>query len=85
MAEVLDDPRHPYTAGLLGSIPSRNQRGQQLRQIPGMTPSILSLPKGCAFRTRCPRADEACFEVPLWVSEGARAHRCVNPVQRERA
>jgi peptide/nickel transport system ATP-binding protein len=56
---VLDHPLHPYTRGLIGSVPSRNTRGQPLKQIPGMTPALLNLPKGCAFRTRCPFADEA--------------------------
>ncbi len=55
---------HPYTHGLIGSVPSRNKRGEKLRQIPGTTPSLLSLPPGCAFRTRCPRADTACEQEP---------------------
>ena len=48
---------HPYTQGLLDSVPSRSARGARLRQIPGMTPSLLDLPPGCAFRERCARAD----------------------------
>ena len=52
---VLDTPLHPYTKGLIGSVPSRNRRGVPLSQIPGMTPSLLNLPEGCAFRERCPR------------------------------
>jgi peptide/nickel transport system ATP-binding protein len=63
VAPVLDMPLHPYTAGLIGSVPSRNKRGEPLRQIPGMTPNILRLPPGCAFRTRCPRATEVCRDV----------------------
>ena len=55
--EVLDNPLHPYTHGLIGSVPSRNRRGQKLTQIPGMTPSLLNLQPGCAFRQRCPRAN----------------------------
>jgi peptide/nickel transport system ATP-binding protein len=61
---VLDRPLHPYTHGLIGSVPSRNRRGQRLRQIPGMTPGLLNLPAGCAFRTRCVRADAACAMDP---------------------
>ncbi|MEK7834996.1 MAG: ABC transporter ATP-binding protein, partial [Pseudomonadota bacterium] len=46
-AELLDRPLHPYTAGLIASIPSRNERGKPLRQIPGMTPSLANLKPGC--------------------------------------
>jgi len=78
--EVLDRPRHPYTRGLLGSVPSRNVRGQPLTQIPGMTPSLLSLPEGCAFRLRCPRADDRCLEPPeLIVGVDGHAVRCFHP------
>ena len=64
VGEVLDRPLHPYTVGLIGSVPSRNRRGEPLRQIPGMTPSLLNLPPGCAFRARCPRAADICREEP---------------------
>ncbi|HVF63212.1 MAG TPA: ABC transporter ATP-binding protein [Casimicrobiaceae bacterium] len=62
--DVLTYPAHPYTRGLLDSVPSRNPRGARLKQIPGMTPSLLALPDGCAFRERCPRASVACIEAP---------------------
>ncbi len=78
-ADVLDHPLHPYTAGLIGSVPSRNRRGEPLRQIPGMTPSLLSLPPGCAFRTRCTRADAACEEQPP-EGEGTHRTRCFHPL-----
>ncbi|MFT8244661.1 ABC transporter ATP-binding protein [Roseomonas sp. BN140053] len=65
VGDVLDAPLHPYTVGLLGSVPSRNRRGEPLRQIPGMTPSLLNLPVGCPFRSRCPRAQDKCREYPL--------------------
>ncbi|MCC7048721.1 MAG: ABC transporter ATP-binding protein [Alphaproteobacteria bacterium] len=84
--DVLDRPRHPYTAGLIGSVPSRNRRGARLMQIPGMTPSLLSLPAGCAFRARCARADDACLaeppltEPPLAVSSPGRGLRCFHPL-----
>ncbi|MBM3557846.1 MAG: ABC transporter ATP-binding protein, partial [Alphaproteobacteria bacterium] len=58
--DVLDRPGHPYTAGLIGSVPSRVARGEALVQIPGMTPSLLALPQGCAFRPRCPRPIDDC-------------------------
>ncbi len=80
VGQVLDAPLHPYTVGLIGSVPSRNRRGEPLRQIPGMTPSLLKLPAGCAFRTRCERADEACLAEPdlFPLREGQRA-RCFHP------
>ena len=80
-SDVLDHPRHPYTHGLIGSVPSRNKRGEKLRQIPGTTPSLLSLPPGCAFRTRCTHATDACVQEPP-VSDIAPGHtaRCFHPV-----
>jgi peptide/nickel transport system ATP-binding protein len=79
--DVLDHPLHPYTSGLIGSVPSRNRRGEKLRQIPGMTPSLLNLPTGCSFRTRCPRADHVCEQEP---PEGeilpGHSTRCFHPL-----
>ena len=63
--DVLDRPFHPYTGGLIGSVPSRNKRGQPLQQIPGMTPSLLNLPPGCPFKARCEQAGAACDEMPV--------------------
>ena len=60
VADVLDHPQHPYTRGLIDSLPSANERGARLRQIQGMTPSLLKMPAGCAFAPRCPHADAAC-------------------------
>jgi peptide/nickel transport system ATP-binding protein len=80
VGEVLDRPLHPYTRGLIGSVPSRTPRGLALAQIPGMTPSLLALPDGCAFRLRCPRADGACLEEPGLAGRGdGRAVRCFHP------
>ncbi|MDQ2083119.1 ABC transporter ATP-binding protein [Xanthobacteraceae bacterium Astr-EGSB] len=79
VGDVIDRPMHPYTFGLVQSVPSRNRKGARLAQIPGMTPSPLDLPAGCAFRTRCGRADEACATPPP--SAGAADHvcRCFHP------
>ncbi|MFM7305770.1 MAG: ABC transporter ATP-binding protein [Alphaproteobacteria bacterium] len=80
VGEVLDKPLHPYTHGLIGSVPSRNKRGEELRQIPGMTPSLLNLPPGCAFRARCPRASEACLAEPVMAEFlPGREVRCIHP------
>lgn len=81
ISEVLDNPLHPYTNGLIGSVPSHNKRGQPLAQIPGMTPSLLNLPEGCAFHPRCPRADGACLVEPEITEPATPDHqvRCVHP------
>lgn len=77
---VLDRPLHPYTRGLIGSVPSHSRRGEELAQIPGMTPSLLNLPAGCAFRPRCPRAGNACLEMPETTSPfPKREVRCFHP------
>jgi peptide/nickel transport system ATP-binding protein len=83
---VLDHPVHPYTVGLIGSVPSHNPRGQPLAQIPGMTPSLLNLPPGCAFRTRCSRASGICEQEPR-LSEPRSGHkvRCFHPCLEGRA
>lgn len=78
--DVLDRPQHPYTAGLIGSLPSNNERGQRLRQIPGMTPNLLTLPAGCAFASRCSRVTAACGQRPD-MTEPLPNHqvRCFHP------
>jgi len=78
--DVLDRPRHPYTAGLLDSVPSRNVKGVPLAQIPGMTPSLLDPPPGCAFRTRCARASAVCATDPALSGERHR-YRCHHPLE----
>ncbi len=84
--EVLDQPTHPYTHGLIGSVPSRNHRGEKLRQIPGMTPNLLSLEPGCAFRTRCFRAGPACMEEPgLTTVNPGHELRCFYPLSKDAA
>lgn len=85
VTEVLGDPRHPYTRGLIASVPSENRRGQPLRQIPGMTPSLAYLPAGCSFRSRCDRATEGCAVLPALTQEGTRAFRCIHPVAKVEA
>jgi peptide/nickel transport system ATP-binding protein len=79
--QVLEHPRHPYTHGLIASAPSRNPRGQPLQQIPGMTPTLLNLPAGCAFRTRCAYASVECQQTPLLREVEQRMLRCFHPLR----
>ncbi|MET0204008.1 MAG: ABC transporter ATP-binding protein [Casimicrobiaceae bacterium] len=80
--EVLAAPRHPYTRGLLDSVPSNSVRGARLKQIPGMTPSLLDLPPGCTFRERCSRAQPDCATSPAMreLSPTGQSVRCHHPL-----
>jgi peptide/nickel transport system ATP-binding protein len=80
--DVLAAPRHPYTRGLLDSVPGNSAARARLRQIPGMTPSLLELSPGCAFRTRCPRAAANCEQDPEMRQVGSRGQsvRCFYPL-----
>nr|MBL8455236.1 ABC transporter ATP-binding protein [Zoogloeaceae bacterium] len=92
VAQVLERPAHPYTRGLLDSTPAAAAadrsaggaaKGRPLRQIPGMAPSLLDLPEGCAFRPRCEHADLACMRSPPNVElEAGHAVRCFHPLAR---
>jgi peptide/nickel transport system ATP-binding protein len=77
---VLSNPLHPYTRGLLDSLPASSKPGSLLAFIPGTTPSMLALPPGCKFAPRCLRADGACAAMPDLVSDGTRAFRCHHPI-----
>ncbi|KAA9008823.1 ABC transporter ATP-binding protein [Histidinibacterium aquaticum] len=79
--DILDAPAHPYTRGLIDSVPVPGQRGGRLRQIPGRMPALTDLPTGCAFAPRCARATENCAEVPQLMPFGEdRKVRCVHPL-----
>ena len=58
--KIINQPLHPYTQGLIKSVPSKNKKGEKLHQIDGMVPSMFSLPKGCAFEERCYLRSEQC-------------------------
>jgi peptide/nickel transport system ATP-binding protein len=77
---ILRAPRHPYTRGLLDSLPSMAAPGQELRQIPGSMPSLANLPPGCAFAPRCTHADAACSAAPPTQRDGERGWRCHHPL-----
>jgi peptide/nickel transport system ATP-binding protein len=80
--DVLTSPWHPYTRGLLDSVPSTGEPHERLRQIPGMTPSPLDPVPGCAFRSRCARATGACESDPdmLPSEQATRGVRCFHPL-----
>jgi peptide/nickel transport system ATP-binding protein/oligopeptide transport system ATP-binding protein len=69
-AELIARPRHPYTRGLLDSIPAHVPGRKRLSQIPGMVPDIRRLPPGCSFAPRCPRAQQICRERPPELATG---------------
>ncbi|HWU91166.1 MAG TPA: oligopeptide/dipeptide ABC transporter ATP-binding protein, partial [Kofleriaceae bacterium] len=90
-ADLFAGPRHPYTAGLLRSVPSYGEdRGADLAQaasrprlveIKGMVPSLTALPRGCKFVDRCPSAQGRCHEEePALVPLGAALVRCHFPL-----
>jgi oligopeptide/dipeptide ABC transporter ATP-binding protein len=61
--ELFDHPAHPYTDGLLGSIPRPSMKGKPLRAIPGNVPSIMNFPPGCRFSSRCEKVMDRCRTV----------------------
>lgn len=58
--EIINDPQHPYTQGLINALPQQTLPGQKLKQIPGNMPSLTNIPEGCPFNPRCQFATEEC-------------------------
>jgi peptide/nickel transport system ATP-binding protein len=79
--EIIDNPAHPYSRGLLAALPQRVERGKALNQIPGTMPGIADLPSGCAYHPRCERAYAGChIEIPAFEAHGARRIACFRPL-----
>ena len=75
--EVIHAPAHPYTAGLMASIPDMAIERERLNQIDGAMPRLNAIPKGCAYHPRCPRAFDRCMqERPELISAGATSAAC---------
>jgi peptide/nickel transport system ATP-binding protein len=75
--DVITDAKHPYTAGLMGSIPTLATNSDRLTQIPGSMPRLSAIPRGCAFNPRCPHAFDRCFvERPEPIASGSRRVAC---------
>jgi peptide/nickel transport system ATP-binding protein len=84
--EVYDSPRHPYTAGLIASIPlpdPAREQGTPRNRLGGELPSAIDPPTGCRFRTRCPLATDLCAaqEPPLRNGEAGHAVACHHPLE----
>ena len=76
--QVIGAPRHPYTRGLLASIPRPALRGQPIRPIVGQVPDLVGLPPQCRFHSRCPLARQGCLvQVPMLPAGPGRQARCL--------
>ncbi len=75
--EIINDPQHPYTQGLLNALPQMSLPGQRLNQISGSMPSLLDRPSGCAFHERCPYAMDKCKQgLPEFLFNGVSHVAC---------
>jgi oligopeptide transport system ATP-binding protein len=81
--DIFYRPQHPYTRGLLASVPRLDRvSDDELQAIPGNPPNLQDLPTGCRFRDRCSQAMDECLQrPPLWVSEDGRMSRCFLPME----
>jgi peptide/nickel transport system ATP-binding protein len=77
--ELFSSPQHPYTVGLLGSIPRLDHRAEQLATIEGMVPNMAQPPSGCRFAARCPFVRDTCTKAPPPLAEVSPGHasRCI--------
>jgi oligopeptide transport system ATP-binding protein len=84
--DVFYRPQHPYTRGLLASVPRLDRvSDDDLQAIPGNPPNLQELPSGCRFRDRCGDAAESCrARPPVWLTDDGRMSRCVIPVEGAR-
>ncbi len=78
-ADIFDQPLHPYTRGLLRSVPIIGRRAkygrERLREIPGVVPSLYALPTGCAFNPRCRHAMDICRREPPPLADQETSHQ----------
>jgi peptide/nickel transport system ATP-binding protein len=82
VAQIVGQPRHPYTDGLMASTPAASAGQARLRQIPGNMPRLGRLPDGCAFSPRCPRAQDRCRHDPRpMVGEADARAACWFPIE----
>ena len=88
LEQIFYDPQHPYTWGLLGSLTRIDKpRLARLAQIAGQPPSLIALPEGCSFRSRCPHAFNRCAELPPLeerIPERGHTDRCWLPPEQKK-
>ena len=83
--ELFANPQHPYTVGLLGSIPRLDRRASHLATIEGMVPNMANPPPGCRFAPRCPFVGDICISAPPPLAMVSPGHtsRCIKaPLER---
>jgi peptide/nickel transport system ATP-binding protein/oligopeptide transport system ATP-binding protein len=80
VTDLFDDPKHPYTIGLMNSVPAVSKGKERLATIPGVVPSLFNIPEGCPYYERCPDARHMCREKLPDMVEVADGHlvRCWN-------
>jgi peptide/nickel transport system ATP-binding protein len=74
--EIFENPQHPYTKGLLNSIPKLRQKTERLESIPGNVPIPANMPTGCKFAPRCSQAMDICWEQDPDLMQIAEGHQC---------
>ena len=81
--DIMRNPKHPYTRGLMSSTVHGGMRGRMLETIPGTPPNLASLPPGCAFAQRCREATDACVkgDIPVVTGPHGRMTRCVRALE----
>lgn len=84
--QVVENPQHPYTRGLLGCRPRISARGQRVQPIPGNVPDLVDLPAGCAFAPRCSHHRSICEAgpIPMIETETVHVNRCLMHVGYQR-
>jgi peptide/nickel transport system ATP-binding protein len=74
--EIFEHPKHPYTRGLLNSVPKLRQKTDRLESIPGNVPTLMNMPKGCKFAPRCSQAMDICWKQDPDLLQIAENHQC---------
>ncbi len=75
VTEIFREPKHPYTVGLMNSIPRLGHKTEYLPTIEGQVPSLANLPKGCRFQARCPHAFDKCRAVEPTLKDVGKDHK----------